>query len=257
MHDRVILFLASGAASLSRLSQADKCLLERRDAKRLSITRAVLAQLLRDDLVVLSAGRLGLTVAGAARAKRQMSGDDPFQNQHRDLSVEHLVGEQERRTATVNNNESPLANLARRKDKSGVPFLHDREFRAGERLRCDYSRGQIMPRLGANWEASIASRRRDGGGMADLTVSAIAARRRVEAAVGAVGPELAGILIDVCCFLKGLEVVEVERGWPVRSAKIVLKAALSALSRHYEPEPPAIHRHLHWGAADYRPAAAL
>jgi hypothetical protein len=112
-----------------------------------------------------------------------------------------------------------------------------------------------MPRLGANWVASVSSGRRDGG-IADLTDAALAARIRVENAIRAVGPELSGILIDVCCFLKGMEAVEMERGWPVRSAKIVLKTALGVLSRHYDPGSGRERRPrqmLHWGAADYRP----
>lgn len=114
-----------------------------------------------------------------------------------------------------------------------------------------------MPRLGANWEASVASGRRSGsgGGIADLTDAALAARQRVENAVADVGPELSGVLIDVCCFLKGLEQVETERRWPVRSAKVVLKTALGALARHYAPPAPSGRRKpvLHWGAEDYRP----
>lgn len=150
--------------------------------------------------------------------------------------------------------ESPLAGLARHKDRRGRPFLTPAEFRSGERLRADFTRAQMMPRLGASWEMAISTGRRGAPGTGvEISHSALAARQRVTHALEAVGPELAGVLVDICCFLKGFSLVETERAWPVRSAKIVLKTGLAALARHYEPEKATRPAMRHWGVADYRP----
>ena len=93
---------------------------------------------------------------------------------------------------------------------------------------------------------------------ADLRDEVIAAKERVMRAIEAVGPELAGVLIDICCELKGLEDAEKSHGWPQRAGKVVLQLALNRLARHYGLDMPDETRHRrkgirHWGSDDYRP----
>lgn len=255
---RALRFLAAGDADALPASGDGKLILDGGERGCVAVPATVLRALLRQGLASRRGTRLALTPEGAARRRREAAVPaDAFQVQHRETE-ERLVDMPEgRRRAVVNLDESPLAALARRRDREGRPLLTGDEVAAGERLRADYTRGQIMPRLGANWQAAVASGRRDGatGGMPDLTDAALAARIRVEKALEAVGPELAGVLVDICCFLKGLEAVERERGWPARSARLLLRTALGALSRHYRPPAPRRARPaiLHWGADDYRP----
>lgn len=252
---RVLALLAKGAAECEPAATGGKMVLENDRSDRIAVGADVLAVLSRQGLVVCAGRTLRLTPDGQAAARRQESPTDPFQSQHRDLDTAMVDTATGRQAALINLSESPLGQLARRKSKAGQPFLNNSEFVAGERLRSDYTRGQIMPRMGANWVASVSCGKRSaGGGVAELTDAALAARQRVDRAIDAVGPELSGVLIDVCCFLKGLERVETERGWPVRSAKVMLKSALGVLARHYNPHPASAGRKvLHWGAEDYRP----
>ena len=86
----------------------------------------------------------------------------------------------------------------------------------------------------------------------------VSARQRVVRALDFVGPEFAGLLVDVCGFGKGLELVELERGWPARSGKVALVLALTHLCRAYgissEARGPDRSRGVrHWGVEDFRP----
>ena len=167
-----------------------------------------------------------------------------------------------RQQPTLNPAESPIAWLRRRKDKDGEPMISQPQFDAGERLRADFWFAQMTPRVTANWSAvgSMGRRRKSGSGSSsDMLDNVAAAREQVGRALAVVGPELAGVLIDVCCHLKGLEAAEREAGWPQRSGKVVLQLALTRLARHYGLGECASHaipratqvRHL--GSDDYRP----
>jgi Domain of unknown function (DUF6456) len=158
---------------------------------------------------------------------------DSFLAQHLSLSRRRLQTERGRVGVTVNDAESPLAWLARRKDKTGRPLIEPAQWQAGEKLRADFTHAQLMPRITANWSAPVARDRRTGGRDLPVAESIVAARQRVRQALSAIGPEFSGLLVDVCCFLRGLEDVERERGWPARSAKVVLQLGLDRLARHY------------------------
>jgi hypothetical protein len=158
----------------------------------------------------------------------------------------------------VNLDESPLAWLKRRRDKSGEPLISQTQFDAGERLRADFTIAQMTPRVTVNWSAEggpSGGRRGAPGAGIELADRVVAAQERVRLALSAVGPEHAGILIDVCCHLRGLEEKERQSGWPPRSARVVLLIALDALARHYGLDrhggrPGAIR---HWGEEGYVP----
>jgi hypothetical protein len=158
----------------------------------------------------------------------------------------------------VNAAESPLAWLRGRRDKGGAAMIGDAEFQAGERLRADFWFAGLTPRVTTNWSAVGGSGGAGPGLGLELKDSIVAARERVHRALAAVGPELAGVLIDVCCHLKGLEDAERRAGWPTRSGKVVLQLALQRLGRHYglirDDDASRAARVRHWGTLDYRPA---
>ena len=155
-----------------------------------------------------------------------------FRAQHLALGERALESEYGPSCVTVNEGESPLAWLARRRGRDGQALIAPHQLLAGERLRAEFTQAQMMPRTTSNWASPISTGRR-GAGMGFPADTVIAARQRVRAALDDVGPEFAGLLLDVCCFLKKLEAVERERAWPLRSAKIVLQLALDRLARFY------------------------
>jgi hypothetical protein len=202
--------------------------------------------------------RFAATEDALSWLQRRSNPEDPFRTQHAEIDKEHHADLD--RTVLINLEESPIAALARRPAKDGKPWLSPDLVAAAERLRRDFEIGRLQPRVTANWSASVNSGRRTGntGGVADLTDMALAARASVDRALEAVGGELAGLLVDVCCFLKGVETVERERQWPARSAKLVLRIGLQSLAKHYGLAPaatgkPGSRKVRHWGSDDFRP----
>ena len=166
------------------------------------------------------------------RVLAERVGVETFRARHLELAVTQIETREGAIGVTIDAAESPLAWLARRKGRDGKAMIEPVQLQAGEQLRADFTRAQLMPRITANWQAPVADGRR-GASPGSFTDAVIAARQRVRHALDSAGPEFAGLLVDVCCFLKGLEQIASERGWPARSGKVVLQLGLDRLARHY------------------------
>jgi hypothetical protein len=166
------------------------------------------------------------------RNPRTEAGVGSHRAQHLDLATRVIAEGDAIAHVLVDESESPLAWLARRKGRDGRPMIASEEFIAGEKLRADFTRAQMSPRITSNWSAPTG-RAAPGSGAGEMTDAIVAARQRVRLAMQACGPEFSGLLLDVCCFLRGLEDIERERNWPQRSGKIVLQLGLARLARHY------------------------
>ena len=129
------------------------------------------------------------------------------------------------RRVTVNLAESPLGWLRARGRVSA------RQFEAGERLRGDFERAGMGPRVTMDW--SGAPRLQGTQGAHDQAAGGIAAKRRFDAAIAAAGPGLSDVLWRVVCAGEALPMAEKALGWPVRSGRLVLGLALDRVADGY------------------------
>lgn len=132
------------------------------------------------------------------------------------------------RSVTVNAAESPLGWLFSRR------LVTRRQYDAGERLRCDWERAQLPPRVTMSWDAAPLARGRGGSKAGpDLTGAQLDAKRRFNAAIAAAGPGLADILWRIVCAGEGMRDAETALGWPARAGKLVLTFALDRVADYY------------------------
>jgi hypothetical protein len=129
----------------------------------------------------------------------------------------------------INMNESPLVRLALTNGAGGKPYLEPHHVEMGERVRRWVERGALTSKMTTNLREFRGSGKSPASA-ADLSDMAIDARRAVASIYRDLPADCAGVVIDVCGFLKGLQQVEAERGWPKRSAKLVLRIGLDRLA---------------------------
>lgn len=227
--------------------------------KELQFDKDVVTHCIERGLLRKVRNSISATAEAKSALRRLLSEVPDFQSQHGVASINAVSELPAVDAVHFNRSESPLARLQFRSSKSGAKFLESWEYEAGERLRIDFEKAGLTPSISARCEGTITSNQSACFNTRDeFNNIAIDAKRRFHCAADFVGPELSGVVVDVCCFLKGLELVERERQWPARSAKMLLKAGLSKLARHYGliAVPRANDRGpvLHWGTMDFRPS---
>jgi hypothetical protein len=132
------------------------------------------------------------------------------------------------RSVTVDLAESPLGWLHSR------GMVSRRQYDAGERLRADWERSRLQPRVTMSWDAApIAAGRGGSAPEPDLGGAQIDARRRFDDAIAAAGPGLSEILWRVVCAGEGMRDAETALGWPARAGKLVLTLALDRIADYY------------------------
>ena len=132
------------------------------------------------------------------------------------------------RSVTVNLAESPLGWLFSRGLISTI------QYDAGERLRGDWERAQLAPRVTMTWDSAPITRSRGGSSPAlDPSSAQVDAKRRFDAALAEAGPGLSDILWRIVCAGEGMRDAESALGWPARAGRLVLTLALDRVARFY------------------------
>lgn len=176
-----------------------------------------------------------LSEAGRALWRRLEQPDDPFRAQHQSHDTRMVATDGALARVKVNEAESPLAWLHRRKGSNGKLLISADQFEAGEQLRHDFTLAAIDARVTMDWSFSLGAKASGGRPRdpAEVSDMALAARQRFALAKADVGPGLWDLLVEVCCCQRGLEEIERHFGWPQRSGKVVLQIALDRLIQHY------------------------
>ncbi len=139
--------------------------------------------------------------------------------------------------ASINPGESVVATLAVSRN-GAAPFLLAHHVQSAERVRFLVERSQMIQRTTMSYDPTRTPQSSSKGTSPfDYGGAALDARRELRRILDPLPADCAGVLIDVCGFLKGLQTIEFERKWPRRSAKLVLRIGLDQLALDFGLSP--------------------
>lgn len=205
--------------------------------------RRPLAKITHEDLHLLLAegalqpagfaGCYRLSGPGHAFRARDAADAEPWRAQHGEI-VERMVMNDAgdfhpMRGADI---AGPFGRLLR---ATAPGFFTPRDVAAARTLWEDWEKSQRGLVGGSNWSAPPrgSASRGPGGAQETAANGAIDARRRVDAALGALPLSLSNAVRAACIDGLGFDAIERMCRWPARSGKLVLKLALDLLANHY------------------------
>ncbi len=209
--------LPDGAASMTGSSYVAS-----RDGRQVTLPVAEVRELIASGVLDGDARTCRARPEAAQWLKRAMLDADAFAAQHR-------IAAPGPEASTVNLAESPLARLAFATAGESEAFLSPHQVEAGERVRRLAERARLQPRLTMSYSAAHVATK-GAGHAAEIGDLAADAKRQLAEIHDVLPRDCAGVVMDVCGLLKGLQLVEAERGWPRRSAKLVLRIGLDRLA---------------------------
>lgn len=121
-----------------------------------------------------------------------------------------------------------------------APFLQAHHAEAARRLARVFERAHLRQRVTMSYDPTRTGGRNGGGPVqGELSASAADARKHLADIAALMPADCWAVLFDICGLDRGLQDVEVERDWPRRGGKMVLRIALSHLAAHYGLEAEA------------------
>lgn len=122
--------------------------------------------------------------------------------------------------------------MRRSERRPGQGFLEPHHLEAARRVSQLFDRAHLTPRVTMHY-SPMPKAGPNTGAPVQITDMAAEARQALAEIHRTLPADCAAVVIDVCCYEKGLQAIETERGWPRRSAKLVLRIGLDHLAAHF------------------------
>lgn len=133
-----------------------------------------------------------------------------------------------------NRNDDILGRLNSGRAASGAAFLAPHHLAAASRFEQLVRRAQLAPRVTMSYDPTqFGGGRGAGNGVEAASDGAADARLKLSRLAAALPADCWGVVFDVCGLGKGLQLIETERRWPRRSAKLVLRIGLDQVAAQF------------------------